>query len=235
MIYLIFHLRGSNVFSILYLVGNFALSILFASATIIRKRGEEWYSPISNSEKMIESIINISILLVLLTTVSKYLIENLILFLILLGLIFIITIVVIALNKFNKKNDNSSFDNQLVPQKESSKPNFQTKTLRDLLTRFITVFNSVCFILSIIHICFIAKYGNKSFDFFGDLDTTIKPIFEKNSTLIVSFTILIWTSLIGAIISLLGWTFSNKAIISNKKHKVNYSFFEERVMSRNKK
>lgn len=181
------------MFSILYLVGNFVLSILFASATIIRKRGEDWYSPISNSEKMIESIINISILLVILTTVSKYLIENLVLFLILLVLIFIITIVVIAFNKFNKNNQNNSFNNQVVFQKGTSETSSQTKTLRDLLTRFITVFNSFCFILSIIHICFIAKYGNKSFDFFGDLDTTIKPIFEKNSTLIVSFTILIWT------------------------------------------
>lgn len=212
------------MFSVFFLVFTFTCSISLATLTIRRKRGEDWYNPISNDEKMIESIINISIILVLLSTLSKYLVSNLKLFIILIGIIVFVTIVFVILNiSKNKKGLNQSDSNE------------EKMTLKDLLTRFITVFNVLYLLLSILHIYILAKYSSNSFNLFGDLDTTIRPIFKSNSTIVVAFTILIWTSIVGAATSLYGWTFSNEVDKLNRQEKVNHEFFVKRVMSRNKK
>lgn len=220
------------MFNIVFLVVTVAFSIFIASLTIKRQKGEDWYSPISNNEKMIESIINISIILIILTTVSKYLLTNLVFFLILLVLIVTITTIVLILNHLNNKKNES--DNKSNTE-STNNSNEQKKTLRDLLTRFVTVFNVLYFLFSILHMWILSEHNGKKFDFFDDLDIISKSIFKDNSTLIFSFTILIWTSIIGAAISLIGWAFSNKVDELGKQEKVNYHFFVDRVMSRNKK
>lgn len=210
------------MFNIIFLVAAFGISIFVASLTIRRQKGEDWYSPISNNEKMVESIINISIILIILTTIFKYMILDLKLFLLLLVIIISITSVFAVFSKINKKhNKGATNDNE--------------KTLRDLLTRFVTVYNVLYLVFSIIHLSIMAKKDIENFDFFASLEDTLEIIFESNSTLVVSFTILTWTSIIGTIISLLGWTFSNNVDKIEIKEKVNYNFFVNRVMGRNKK
>ena len=223
------------MFNIVFLVVTFGFSIFIASLTIKRQKGEDWYSPISNNEKMVESIINISIVLVILTTISKYLLSNLMYFFLLFGLIIIITSIVLLFNHLNNFEKRNGKKNNEKKDNSKKKSNEQKKTLRDLFTRFITVYNVLYFIFSITHIWIISEHSSEKFDFFDNLNKVLEFVFETNNTLVFSFTILIWTSLIGAIMSLIGWAFSNKVDELDKKEKVNYSFFVDRVMSRNKK
>lgn len=209
------------MFNIIFVVLSLTIALGVSAAVNRRQKGEDWYSPMSNNDKMIMSTINIAILLLIVTLSFGLLVEELRLFIAICILLFAVTLCIIIYN--------------VIRNKKAGENKEKKKTIIEVFSKFLTIFNSIFFILSILQICILATQGTENFSFFSPTNDMLKTVFENNNILVISFTILLWTSGIGTITSFFGWTFKEEVAPVKKKEKKDYVFYSNRVGNRNRK
>ena len=209
------------MFNIIFVVLSLIISLGISAAMNRRQKGEDWYFPISNNDKMIMSTVNIAIILLIVTLSFGLLIEELKLFVAICILLFVITASILIYN--------------FIENRKREKSTEKKKTIIEVFSKFLTIFNSIFFFLSILQICILATQGEKKFSFFSPTNDMLRTVFEKNNIFVISFTILLWTSGIGAITSFIGWTFKEEVAPVKKREKKDYVFYSNRVGNRNRK
>lgn len=207
------------MFNLIFGVLSLMFSIGISAATTRRQKGEDWYSPITNNVKMLMSIINTVILLFIFTLFFEYLLNDIKLFATICIVLTVITVCVFIYNRM-KTTNNSTQDRK--------------KTVIELFAKFLTVFNSFYFLQSTIQICILASRIGKT-NMFSSAEMVFALAFNDNNILIVSFTLLLWTSIIGTVTSFYGWTYKDSVDTINTSSKIDHVYYSKRVSNRNRK
>lgn len=198
----------------------------------------DWYAPISNVQKMIMTLINMSILLIVLIFFF-YNIKNLIWKICIISAVSLTIILFFLLQsktRFIKDTKESSQSFSQIEPTTYNQPAAQNSknTLQDVFSKIMTVFNSVFTIMNVFYFIYIFETLK---DTIPDNNAVFNMVFTADNALIIHGTILFWSTISTVILSAKGWQYDDEIKRISKKKRIEYNaeFFANRVTERNRK
>ncbi|MCH5279142.1 MAG: hypothetical protein J1E60_05055 [Christensenellaceae bacterium] len=205
---------------IVAIVGVWLVSLVSSLISGRQPKGVDWYAPISKKQKMMMTLINISIGL-LVMILSLLIIYGQLWKILIITATCVIIILYFSLHQFfRKKSGNHKED----PEKD---------TLLDIFSKMLTVFNSVFLLTNIAYIYYIYE---KIKNVIEDNSSVIENIIANNDVLLIHGVILLWTTMSAIVITKNGWEYHREienSFEDKKRKKHNASFFARRVTDRN--
>ena len=178
----------------IYITLVWIICIVFAWGTIRRSKGDDWYSPITNKHKMVMCVINLIIIIIIPTFFLDFLLLKNTYFAIINSVFGTITITATVFYLICLKRKVPDSDN-----------NSQDGLLRKLTERFLTVFNTSYFIITMLYaIVYSGIYmglGNKRFESTSSLLYFLSPAAEVDNTFIISLSLIFWLALFTGVVT----------------------------------
>lgn len=226
---------------IITIVGIWLVSLVFAFVSVRQAKGVDWYAPISNKQKMIMTLINVSIVLLVMIFIFA-IIQGILWKIVVVSGVCIIIILYFSYpqlldpirNKLAKSKKEENTSNYLIlndNDNDNNNSNHDKNTLLDIFSRILTVFNSMFFLTNILYVLY--TYENIK----NDSNSVFEAIFINNSVFPVHATILFWTTMSAIVITKKGWEYHKEVeqTSEEKKRKKYYAhFFAKRITDRNK-
>lgn len=233
-----------KMFDILSVVFIWVTSLFFASISIYQPKGKDWYSPVNNKQKMIMTIINISLMFFEMVFLYAFLLED-IRKTIMVSVVFLFIVTFMgrkAVVDLIKKVGNhfgriqvsevealTDYEVETIVGMEdgfnsdNTEEDEEKNSLWDLFQRFLTVFNTLFGLLNIGYVFYIAS---------NMTDGSVYDNVIKDNSVSVSFTILFWSTFCTSIITSKGWNYYD---IAHKKKRVTpqgAKYFSNRITNR---
>jgi hypothetical protein len=203
-----------------FLIWFFALLPAFLS--VRRSKGSDWYAPITNRIKMIMNLINISVALVMFVLVLIIIIKSVVLKAIFTVVIF--AALLVCFWTLNRRGENNSASDTI---EDSGQLNGTGEdTLVDVLSKILTVFNSVFLCLNIAYVFYVESN-------LPDDKNDLQDIVEADSVLVIHATLLCCTTITTFVLTRRGWKYNDAVVVSKRTYSA--ADIAKRIVGRNKK
>jgi len=207
-------------------------SIIVSIMSIIQTKGKDWYSPITNKQKMIMTIINVFVLFLVIAFMHEAIFVDIKKSAII-SLVTLLMIIFFASASISKKL--SSFIRKIRSIKSTAKKSLdeygeekdgiEDFKIKEHIQKLLTVFNCTFFLLNVIYIFVVTKIQNVS---------SYRLVIKEHSQ-IVAFVTVFWLALAGAIITSKEWNYSEVAnFAKSKKVNKDANYFIKKIISRNR-
>ena len=225
---------------ILSIFGIWSVSLLVAFLSVYQPKGEEWYAPKSNKTRMIMTLLNTAILLVLLIYIL-YSIHNddlkikvLIISAAFVGITLFLSFTYIVENILKKKDKPNQQNSSAASNSTSSRKNYrQITTLREVLSTVLTFFNTAFVCLNVIYVfILVLRTGG-----FSVAQAEVQQLLTSSNVIIVHSTILFWNTILAIILTSNGWKYNDEINgTQHRKKQIKYDadYYANRITGRNK-
>jgi len=227
------------MFDIITVVGIWMLSLPAAFVSVRQPKGSDWYAPISSKQKMLMSLVNMAVGLLVITLLLLT-IDGQIKKVIVVSSLCIIIILFFSANKIRNgfdriKKVSASAPLKTMPEEIKTDKEIEREeennTLNIVFAKILTVFNTVFTLLNIAYMFYIHKN-------LGIEAATVTDILTADSTLPVHAALLFWTTISAIALTSSGWHFDDTVSSATEgKRRVSHSvkFFAKRITDRNRK
>ncbi len=215
-----------------------SISVLISISSITQTKGIDWYAPITKKHKMIMTLINASVLFMIIVFMYEALFADLkktalISFAILSIILSVIRPSIISkiqcyFDKYHERQTLRRKDDAVMDDKGPDDNAPDTKnTLKAFIQKYLTVFNLTYFLLNIFYIVYILRTEESI--------TAYSSVVEGKETQVVSVTVLFWMSLVGVIITLMDWNYTDVVNRPDEKRiKRDNNYYTRKIMNRNR-
>lgn len=219
------------------------ISLTIAFVCIRQPKGIDWYAPISKKQKMIMSLINLSILIFIII-IALASVNDSTVNVVVISICCVATIVYLSIDSLVSKIKTAIIKPApatSVQQNTQIDIDDGQNTLKDIFSKVLTVFNSVFVTLNITYCVIIMYCKYESWDVLLSMSISELDSIEtvlSNNVLPVHITFLFWSTLAAIIMTSRGWKFSETInnLKKNKKVTVHTAkYYADRITNRNRK
>lgn len=206
-------------------------SILVSIMSIIQTKGKDWYSPITNKQKMIMTIINVFVFFLVVVfmheaffvDMKKSMMISLVVLLII--ILFAGASIFKETISFLKNIRFSRITMGKCQEKKQDDVESNDFKIKEHIQKLLTVFNCTFFLLNVIIVFVVTKTQ--------DVSSYRLVIIEHSQ--IVAFVTLFWLTLVGVVITSKDWSYGDVAkVTKDKKVKRDANYYIKKIVSRNR-
>ena len=203
-----------------------SVAIITAYSSITYKRGVDWYAPIGNQQRILRFVTNLLLIIVIILIFFVPMISQYIYIIFVFSFVLIFSLATVGIGVISGRSSNTNF--KKICERIINNEN----ELLDLIAKFFTVFNIFFTLPPIAYVCYLYYVvSNKKIVRFDSV--YLKIIFQNSSVLVIAFSIILCFSMIGAILSCVGW--DAKSGLSPIPPRKTGNYYTKRIKDRGRK